>query len=107
MSGDEPQDEKLVGVVVRDTLEELAFAWRTIPVESGLHVKESIALPVPSLTVIVTGLVAQVALGILEEENPTAAYAATMTTLMERPTKICGRYSLTGDSNCTVGFRLP
>lgn len=70
-----PQEEKLVGVVVRLTLPVLALAWRTIPVALGLHVKESVALPVPAVAgkIMVRGLVAQVALGVALAENPTAA----------------------------------
>ena len=90
VSGDRPQDEKLVGAVVRPSLEVLALAWRTMPVETGLHVKESLALPVPAVPakVMLRGFVAHVALALEEAENPTAAYAATMIRLMETPTRI-------------------
>ncbi len=100
-SGDAPQDGKLVGAVVRDSLEVLTLALRTMLVEVGLHVNESLALPVPAAAakVMVRGFVAQVALGTLEAENPTAAYAATMISPMETPTRICGKYRLIGDSN--------
>ena len=90
VSGVRPQDEKLVGAVVRLSLEVLALAMRTMPVETGLHVNESLALPVPAVPakVIVIGFVAHVALALEEAENPTAAYAATMIRLMETPIRI-------------------
>jgi hypothetical protein len=73
--GRDPQDEKNDGVVVRLTLEVLALALRTKPDVVGLHVNEFELLPVPEVAgkLMVTGLVAQVALGVLEAENPTAA----------------------------------
>ena len=90
VSGDGPQDAKLVGAVVRLSLGVLALATRIMPVETGLHVKESLALPVPAVPakVMVTGFVAHVALALEEAENPTAAYAATMIRLMETPIRI-------------------
>ncbi len=75
VSGAGPQEEKLVGVVVRPILPVLALAWRMIPVALGMHVKESGALLVPAVAgkVMVRGLVAQVALGVALAENPMAA----------------------------------
>jgi hypothetical protein len=73
--GRDPQDAKNDGVAVRLTLEVLALALRTKPDAVGLHVNESELLPVPAEAgkLTVTGLVAQVAFGVLEAENPTAA----------------------------------
>ncbi len=53
----------------------LTCALKTRPDAAGLHVTESAVLPLPSepWKVMVTGLMAQVALGTFEEENPTAA----------------------------------
>ncbi len=72
--GDEPQEEKNAGDVVRLTLLVLALALRTRLDAPGLHVNESARPPVPAAPekVSVTGLVAHVALGWLEAEKPTA-----------------------------------
>ncbi len=90
VSGVRPQDEKLVGAVVRLSLEVLALATTTMPAETGLHVKESLALRVLAVPakVMVRGFAAHVALALEEAENPTAAYAATMIRLMETPVRI-------------------
>ncbi len=71
----DPQEEKNDGVAVRLTLAVLALAMRTKPDALGLHVNESALLPGPAEAekLTVTGLVAQVALGVLDAEKPTAA----------------------------------
>ena len=68
----------------------------------GAHFTNSPTLPEPALPekVIVTGFDDQTAFGAERAAKPTAAYAPTMTRLMERPTSSCGRYLLIGDNNC-------
>jgi hypothetical protein len=67
--------------------------------------KESPALPellVPALLekVMVSGLIDQRLFGVISDAKPTAAYAPTITRLIEIPTRRCGRYRLIGDGNC-------
>ena len=72
---EEPQDAKLDGATERPTFDVLAFAIRVRLEVTGLHVKESPLVPVPTVAgnVIVTGLTAQVAFGVELTAKPTAA----------------------------------
>ena len=72
-----------------------------MPDALGVHVNESCTVPAPEVAakVIVRGLLAQVACGVVLTLIPTAAKAVTMMRLIETPTRICGRYRLIRDSN--------
>ncbi len=93
-----PQDAKVDGFVLRLIFVGLLTIVFSVigPVTSGAHLKESPALPellVPPLPeyVMPSGLVDQRAFGALLEAKPTAAYAPTITRLIERPTSKWGR----------------
>ncbi len=83
----------------------LTLALRVTPATDGEHLKESPTLPellVPALPekVIVSGLIDQRLFGVIRDAKPTAAYAPTITRLIEIPTRRCGRYRLIRDDNC-------
>ena len=75
LSGEGPQDVKLVGTTERLTLAVAIFAWSVTPVALGLHVNKSVLLPCPvaAAKVIVTGLADHVALGVVLVAKPTEA----------------------------------
>ena len=75
VSGEGPQEEKLVEATERLTLDVATLAWSATPVALGLHVNESVVLPCPvaAAKVIVAGLADQVALGVVLEARPTEA----------------------------------
>ena len=74
VSGVDPQDAKLVGATVRVIIVGLLdLPTSCMFVMLGLHVNESLALPMPAVleNVMVRGLTAHVALGTLVEARPT------------------------------------
>ena len=75
MSGEGPQEEKLVGATERLTLDVATFAWSVTPVALGLQVNKSVVLPCPVVAakVIVIGLADHVALGMVLVAKPTEA----------------------------------
>ncbi|HZD12307.1 MAG TPA: hypothetical protein VE177_02150 [Candidatus Binatus sp.] len=78
LSEEEPQDVNVDGVVVSLILDEVLLAIRRIGPVLGLHVKESLADPVPALDEnrIVTGFVLHVTLIFDEElEDPAVVKA--------------------------------
>ena len=84
---------------------ELTLVLRVTPETDGAHLKESPALPellVPPLpeNFMVSGLIDQRLFGSVRDANPTAAYAPTITRLIETPTRRCGRYRLIRGVNC-------
>jgi len=104
-SGAGPHDASPVGLVVRLTFVGLLTeVWNTTSVTFGAHFTSSPTLPEPALpeNVIVTGFADQSVLGAVTEAKLTAAYAPTISRLIERPTIKCGRYRLIGDDNCKL-----
>jgi hypothetical protein len=89
-----PQDEKLDGLVFRDTWpapRPMTLARRVTSVTDGAHLNESSALPelplpAPPENLMVSGFIVQIDLGSERDAKLTAAYAATIVRLIERPT---------------------
>lgn len=84
---------------------EPTLVLRVTPVTDGAHLKESLTLPellVPPLPekVMVSGLIDQRLFVLVRDAKLTAAYAPTITRLIESPTRRCGRYRLISDDNC-------
>jgi hypothetical protein len=74
---------------------ELLMVRRVMPLELGLQLKVSVALPDPSVAAkeMVRGFVVHVTFGVvsMEEGRITAVYATPSAEAPARPTSMCGR----------------